>query len=83
MPDDPRQPISQLTTAELDRYANQLTRCLKALGIDAPGAVLGDLAGAARHHVLVTLPAALRVVDRAEAVGDRFDFFEHEAIVVE
>lgn len=36
MPDDPRQPISQLTTAELDRYANQLARCLKALGIDAP-----------------------------------------------
>jgi len=33
MPDyDP----SQLTTRQLDRYASQLARCLKALGTDAP-----------------------------------------------
>jgi hypothetical protein len=33
MPDhDP----GQLTTRQLDLYANQLTRCLKALGTDAP-----------------------------------------------
>ena len=36
MPDDPRRPVSQLTPRELDRYGNQLTRCLKALGTDAP-----------------------------------------------
>ena len=31
-PPDP----SQLTTRQLDLYASQLTRCLKALGTDAP-----------------------------------------------
>jgi hypothetical protein len=33
MPD--RDP-GQLTTRQLDRYASQLARCLKALGTDAP-----------------------------------------------
>ena len=32
----PRRPVAQLTARELDRYGNQLTRCLKALGTDAP-----------------------------------------------
>jgi hypothetical protein len=36
MPDDYRPEIAQLTTGELDRYANQLTRCLKALDTRAP-----------------------------------------------
>ena len=36
MPDDPRRPVTQLTARELDRYGNQLNRCLKALGTDAP-----------------------------------------------
>jgi hypothetical protein len=36
MPDDHCPEITQLTTAELDRYANQLTRCLKALDTRAP-----------------------------------------------
>ena len=36
MPDDPRRPVAHLTTRELDRYDSQLTRCLKALGTDAP-----------------------------------------------
>jgi hypothetical protein len=36
MPDDHRPEIAQLTTAELDRYANQLTRCPKALDTRAP-----------------------------------------------
>jgi hypothetical protein len=36
MPDDPRRPVAQLTARELDLYGNQLTRCLKALGTDAP-----------------------------------------------
>ena len=36
MPDDHRSEIAQLTAAELDRYANQLTRCLKALDTRAP-----------------------------------------------
>jgi hypothetical protein len=36
MPDDPRRPVADLTTRQLDLYGNQLTRCLKALGTDAP-----------------------------------------------
>jgi hypothetical protein len=36
MLDDHRPEIAQLTSGELDRYANQLTRCLKALGTGAP-----------------------------------------------
>ena len=36
MPDNPRRPVAQLTAHELDRYGNQLTRCLKAPGTDAP-----------------------------------------------
>ena len=35
MPDDHRPEIAQLTPGELDRYANQLTRCLKALDTSA------------------------------------------------
>lgn len=36
MPDDHRAQIRELTAAGLDRYANQLARCLKALGTTAP-----------------------------------------------
>ena len=36
MPDGRRDPIGQLTAAELDRYASQLARCLKALDTNAP-----------------------------------------------
>ena len=36
MPDHHRDPIGQLTAAELDRYASQLARCLKALETSAP-----------------------------------------------
>lgn len=36
MPDEQRRPVGQLTTRQLDYYGNQLTRCLKALGTDAP-----------------------------------------------
>jgi hypothetical protein len=36
MRDDPHRPVGQLTGRELDLYGNQLTRCLKALGTDAP-----------------------------------------------
>ena len=36
MPDDHRPEIAQLTPGELDRYANQLARCLKALDTRAP-----------------------------------------------
>jgi hypothetical protein len=31
-----RRPVGRLTTRELDLYGNQLARCLKALGTDAP-----------------------------------------------
>jgi len=36
MRDDHRRPVGQLTARQLDLYGNQLTRCLKALGTDAP-----------------------------------------------
>ena len=36
MPDQHRDQIVQLTDVEPDRYANQLTRCLKALDTRAP-----------------------------------------------
>ena len=36
MPDPPRPQVIQLTGGELDRYANQLARCLKALDTAAP-----------------------------------------------
>ena len=36
MYNDYRRPVGQLTTRELDQYGNQLARCLKALGTDAP-----------------------------------------------
>jgi hypothetical protein len=36
MGDDHYHPVGQLTGRQLDRYGNQLTRCLKALGTDAP-----------------------------------------------
>jgi hypothetical protein len=35
-PPRPDHDPGQLTTRQLDMYANQLTRCLKALGTDAP-----------------------------------------------
>jgi hypothetical protein len=35
-PDDHRQSADQLTVRQLDLYASQLERCLKALGTDAP-----------------------------------------------
>jgi hypothetical protein len=36
MPDQHRPQVIQLTGGELDRYANQLARCLKALDTGAP-----------------------------------------------
>jgi hypothetical protein len=36
MHDQPRRQVGQLTTPELDHYASQLLRCLKALGTAAP-----------------------------------------------
>ena len=36
MTDDHRDPIGQLTARELERYASQLARCLKALDTRAP-----------------------------------------------
>ena len=49
----------------------------------APGAVLGDLAGATRDDVLVTFAACLCIERRPQPVGDRFHFFEDEPVVVE
>jgi hypothetical protein len=36
MNDQHRRPVGQLSTRELDLYGNQLARCLKTLGTDAP-----------------------------------------------
>ncbi len=36
MPDDRSDQIAKLTTGQLDRYASQLARCLKALDTTAP-----------------------------------------------
>ena len=36
MREDYRRAVGQLTARQLDLYGNQLTRCLKALGTDAP-----------------------------------------------
>ena len=35
-PEGHGRPVSQLSTRELDLYGNQLVRCLKALGTNAP-----------------------------------------------
>ena len=40
MPDDHRDQVGQLTAGQLERYANQLARCLKALDTSAPIRVL-------------------------------------------
>jgi hypothetical protein len=40
-PDDHRHPAGDLTVRQLDLYAGQLERCLKALGTDAP--IRGDV----------------------------------------
>lgn len=36
MNDQHRRPVGQLSTRELGLYGNQLARCLKTLGTDAP-----------------------------------------------
>jgi hypothetical protein len=36
MREDHPGPVGQLTVRQLDLYVNQLTRCLKTLGTDAP-----------------------------------------------
>jgi hypothetical protein len=36
MPDQQRRPVGYLTPRQLEVYGNQLLRCLKALGTDAP-----------------------------------------------
>src|SRR5216684_3968214 len=47
-----------------------------AMGAAVAHAKFADLAGAARGGILVTLAAGLRVVERAQAVGDGFRFLE-------
>jgi hypothetical protein len=36
MSEEQRRPVGQFTTGQLERYGNQLARCLKALGTEAP-----------------------------------------------
>jgi hypothetical protein len=56
--DPGRRPPAQLSAGQLDRYARQLTRCLKALATDAPirGDVQQELANvqAEQHHRAAT-----------------------------
>ena len=48
-----------------------------------PGAMFGDLACSAGHHILVALAAPLCVIRRPEAIGDGFGLLEDEPVVVE
>ena len=69
MPDYHRDPIGQLTAARLDRYASQLTRCLKALETSAPirAQVQHELAAvrAEQDARASSGPVIPRAVDRA------------------
>src|SRR5690242_9651934 len=47
-----------------------------ALGIPVPNAQFGDLTGATGDGILVALAAGLRVIERAEAIGNGFNFIE-------
>ncbi len=67
--------------ATLDQRAAE--RLEEDLAVHAARAVLGDLAGAAGYHVLVTFAATLGVVGRPETVHHGLDFLEDEAVVVE
>jgi hypothetical protein len=60
MPDDTRRPVGQLTIRQLDRHGNQLARCLKALGTDAPirADVQAELATVRAEQDHRTKPAA-------------------------
>ena len=52
-------------------------RILKhAMGIFVADAQFGNLAGAAGGGILVALAAGLRVIERAESVGEMLDLFE-------
>src|SRR5260370_617536 len=51
-----------------------------AVGATVAHAKFADLAGAARGGVLMALAAGLRVVERAQAVGDLFDFVELDLV---
>ena len=58
-------------------------RCEKLSIYRASGPLDGYLAGTAGDHVLMTFAAALRVVCRPQAIGDGFDLFESETVIVE
>ncbi len=53
------------------------------VAVEMARAMLGYLARPARGHVLVTLPAALRVVDGSQSVRVFLHLLEDEAVVVE
>ena len=71
----------RMSRTRLDQRATHRLHELQQL--QAPGAVLGHLARAAGHDVLVTLAARLGVERRAQSVSDRLDFLEDETIVIE
>jgi hypothetical protein len=52
-------------------------------GIDPPYPQLGDLARRAAHRILVTLPAGLGVVDRAQSCVDFLDLAEFLLVEIE
>ena len=70
LPDEQRPEIAQLTADELDRYANQLTRCLKALDTRAPIRTrvqheLADIRAEQDTRARTGQPAAQRQYDAA------------------
>jgi hypothetical protein len=70
---DNRNPVTQLTSRELERYGNQLARCLKALEVSAPirARVQGELT-LVRAEQQARASTASRVTDpqrRYDAAG--------------
>jgi hypothetical protein len=78
MPDDHRSEIARLTGGELDRYANQLTRCLKALDTRAPirervQHELAEVRVEQDARASMGLPAAQRRYDAAGLTADELE----------
>ena len=67
--------------SRLDQRATHRFHELQQL--EAPGAMLGHLARATGHDVLVTFAAGLGVERGPQPVSDRLDFLEDEPVVVE
>src|SRR5438067_9061160 len=65
----------------MDQRAAERFEKLAVCGM--PGSLHGDLAGTAGDDILMTFAAALGVVSRPKALGNGFDFFVNEPVVIE